>query len=240
MKKIYTLLFLCSFVISADAQTQYGWVQKTSIPASGRHRSTALACGNRGYVGLGHINSIVDVLFDDWWEYDPGTDTWAQKANFGGGLRYHAAGFTIGNAMYVGTGRAPSSVLMTDFWKYSPATNTWTSVANFPGAARRGAVGFEINGYGYVGTGSYYTDFYRYDPVANSWSAIAPLAIGRTSSVGMSLNGKGYCGTGDIGGNSSDWYEYNPATNTWTPKASLTGLPRMEACGFTMGGRCYV
>ena len=239
-KKIYTLILLVIVAVSADAQTQYGWTQKSSLPAVGRHRSTALTCGNRAYLGLGHINSIVDVLYQDWWEYDPGSDTWSQKANYGGGLRYHATGFTIGNKMYVGTGRDPSAALHQDFWMYDPTTNTWTSIAAFPGQGRRGAVGFEINGYGYAGTGSYYNDFWKYDPVLNSWSSVAPIPTGRTSAVGMSLNGKGYCGTGDVGGNSGDWWEYNPANNTWTAKASLPGLPRMEACGFTMAGRCFV
>jgi N-acetylneuraminic acid mutarotase len=239
MRKI-TAIFIVFIACNVFAQTQYGWVQKSSIPATGRHRSTALSCGNRGYLGLGHINSVVDVLFDDWWEYDPGSDTWSQKANFAGGLRYHAAGFTIGNEMYVGTGRAPSSVLMTDFYKYSPATNTWTAVANFPGAARRGAVAFEINGAGYVGTGSYYGDWYKYNPTLNSWTAIASGPSARISAVGMSLNGKGYCGTGDVGGNTGDWWEYNPTTNQWTQKATLTGLPRMEACGFAFDGKCFV
>lgn len=241
MKKLFTLFILLSIADVALAQTQYGWVQKSSLPAIGRHRSTALSCGGRGYIGLGHINSVApDVLFQDWWEYDPGTDSWSQKANFGGGLRYHATGFTIGNTMYVGTGRAPSSVLMNDFWKYSPSTNTWTQVTNFPGQTRRGAVGFEISGYGYVGTGSYYADWYKYNPTTNSWSPISNGPTGRISAVGMSLNGKGYCGTGDIGGNSGDWWEYNPTTNTWTQKATLTGLPRMEACGFALDGKCFV
>lgn len=240
MRKFYTLLIVFAS-IGSIAQTQYGWVQKTSLPATGRHRSTALSCGNRGYVGLGHINSVPpDILFQDWWEYDPGSDTWSQKANFGGGLRYHASGFTIGNQIYVGTGRAPNSVLMNDFWKYDPSTNTWSAVANFPGTARRGAVGFEINGYGYVGTGSYYGDWYRYNPISNSWAPIASGPPARISGVGMSLNGKGYCGTGDIGGNTGDWWEYNPTSNQWLQRATLTGLPRMEACGFAFDGKCFV
>jgi len=240
MKKSVTLFVLSVLCVCVEAQTQYGWIEKSGLPAPGRHRSTALTCGNRGYVGLGHVNSVVDVLYQDWWEYDPGSDTWSQKANYAGGLRYHAAGFTIGNYMYVGTGRDPSATLHTDFWKFDPVNNTWTSVASLPGPARRGAVGFEISGYGYIGTGSYYADFYKYNPTSNTWSSIASITTGRTSAVGMSLNGKGYCGTGDVGGNSGDWWEYNPATNTWTPKAPFPGLPRMEACGFTMGGRCFL
>lgn len=240
MRKIITLFLLVVLYSNAGAQTQYGWIQKSSLPAPGRHRATALSCGNRGYLGLGHVNSVVDVLYQDWWEYDPGSDTWSQKANYAGGLRYHATGFTIGNYMYVGTGRDPSAALHQDFWKYDPANNTWTSVASFPGAARRGAVSFEIAGYGYTGTGSYYNDFYKYNPTTNSWTPVSSLPTGRTSAVGMSLNGKGYCGTGDVGGNSGDWWEYNPVTDAWTPKTSLPGLPRMEACGFTMAGRCFV
>lgn len=241
MRKLFTLVLFIMIADGALAQTQYGWVQKASLPALGRHRSTALSCGNRAYVGLGHINSVApDVLFEDWWEYDPGSDSWSQKANFMGGLRYHATGFTIGNDMYVGTGRAPSGVLKQDFYKYSPATNTWVQVANFPGTVRRGAVGFEIGGYGYAGTGSYYADWYKYNPTTNTWSPIAQGPTGRISAVGMSLNGKGYCGTGDIGGNSGDWWEYNPTTNVWTQKATLTGLPRMEATGFPLFGKCFV
>lgn len=240
MKKIFTLLLFLSLVDCAVGQQQYGWVQKSSLPASGRHRSTMLACGNRVYLGLGHVNSVVDVIYNDWWEYDPGSDSWSQKANYGGGLRYHATGFTIGNYMYVGTGRDPSGTLHKDYWEYDPTTNTWTSIANFPGAGRRGAVSFAINGYGYSGTGSYNADWYKYNPTSNSWSPIPNGPAGRTSSVGMELNGKGYCGTGDIGGNTGDWWEYNPTTNTWTQKATLTGAPRMEACGFAFDGKCFV
>ncbi len=240
MKKIFTLLFVLLLCICVEAQTQYGWEQKSSLPAVGRHRSTALTCGNRAYLGLGHVNAVSNILYEDWWEYDPGTDTWSQKANFGGGLRYHCAGFTIGNYMYVGTGRNTTSTLFTDMWRYDPVNNSWITVASIPGPARRGAVGFEINGYGYLGTGSYYGDFYRYNPVSNTWTAIASITPGRISAVGMSLNGKGYVGTGDIGGNSGDWWEYNPLANTWTQKAALAGLPRMEACGFAFDGKCFV
>ncbi|GAB4133688.1 MAG: kelch repeat-containing protein [Bacteroidia bacterium] len=245
MKKIYSFTLLLCFIFGisdSNAQTQYAWVQKAKFGGVARHRASGASCGNRGYMGLGHYNSVApDVLFQDWWEYDPGTDTWTQKANFGGGLRYHCAAFTIGNFIYIGTGRAPNSVLMNDFWKYDVVNNTWSPIANFPGAARRGAVAFAINGFGYVGTGSYYADFYKYDPVANQWTAVAPLpASGRISAVAFMINNKGYVGTGDVGGPSGDLWEYNPTTNSWTAKANLPGLPRMEATGFALNGKGYI
>jgi N-acetylneuraminic acid mutarotase len=219
----------------------YAWTQKESCPATGRHRGIAISIGNRGYAGLGHVNAITDILYKDWWEYDPGTNSWTQKADFAPGLRMHPTGFSIGNYGYVGTGRDGSGVQQADFYRYDPATNTWTAIPPMPATGRRGAVAFAVGGKGYVGTGSYTSDFYCYDPVMNSWTAIAPYPGGsRISSVAFSIGSKGYVGTGDNGGPTADFWEYDPALNTWTPRAPLAGLPRMEAAGFGLMGYGYI
>ena len=250
MKKNYTrkpvnvlvTLFCVSMLsIATFAQNNLTWIQKAGFPGPARHRATGASVGNRGYFGLGHVNSVFDILFDDWFEYDPGSDSWTQKANFPGGQRYHAATFTIGNKIYVGTGRDPSSTLRTDFYCYDAATNSQSAITSFPGSGRRGAVGFAINGYGYVGTGSGTSDFFRYNPTTNSWSPVASLpGTGRISAVAFEINGKGYLTTGDDGGPTNDMWEYNPTLDTWTAKANLPGLPRMEACGFVLNGLAYV
>lgn len=250
MKKSYTPTSLKFFVtcfcgmffsLAVLAQSNLTWIQKAGFPGPARHRSTGASAGNRGYMGLGHVNSVFDVLFDDWFEYDPGTDSWMQKANFPAGPRYHATSFTIGNKIYVGTGRDINAVLHNDFYCYDPATNTWTAIAQFPGAGRRGAIGFAINGYGYVGTGSYHSNFFRYDPVTNTWLQRMSLpGTGRISAVAFAINGKGYLTTGDFGGPAGDMWEYDPALDMWTAKANLPGLPRMEACGFALDGLGYV
>jgi N-acetylneuraminic acid mutarotase len=220
----------------------YAWTQKASVPALGRHRGVAISIGSRGYAGLGHINAITDILFKDWWEYDPGTNSWTQRADFGPGLRMHPTGFTIGNYGYVGTGRDNSGIEQNDLYRYDPSTNTWAAMAPMPATGRRGAVGFAINGKGYIGTGSYGASFYEYNPVSNSWTMKAPVpGPGRISAVGFSIGSKGYIGTGDTGGPNTDFYEYNPATNTWTTKAPLNiGPARMEAAGFEMQGYGYI
>ena len=241
MKKF---LPLCIFLFAFNgifAQSQYGWVQKAGFPGPARHRATGATAGNRGYMGLGHVNSVFDVLYDDWFEYDPGTDTWTQKANFPAGPRYHATSFVIDDIIYVGTGRDINANLYQDFWKYNPATNTWAAIANFPGAGRRGAVGFTINGYGFVGTGSYHSNFFRYDPATNSWTQMLSLpGTGRTSGVGFAIGSKGYITTGDMGGPLNDIWEFDPVLNTWTQKANLPGLARMEAGGFVLNGKGFV
>src|SRR5438045_7987523 len=87
----------------------------------------------------------------DFWEYDPATDTWTQKADFGGVARNRATGFSINGKGYIGTGWDGS--FRKDFWEYDPATNTWTLKADFGGTARYSAPGFSIGNKGYVGTG---------------------------------------------------------------------------------------
>ena len=38
----------------------------------------------------------------------PATNTWTQKADFGGAGRYYATGFSIGSKGYIGTGYTSS------------------------------------------------------------------------------------------------------------------------------------
>lgn len=219
----------------------YAWSQRTSVPAIGRHRGTACAVAMRGYVGMGHINAITDIIYDDWWEYDPSSNSWTQKASFPPGPRMHPTSFSIGNYAYVGTGRDAAYVERNDLWRYDPGTNSWAPMASMPSAGRRGAVAFSVGGMGYIGTGTYTSDFWKYNPITNSWSGIPPYpGGGRISSVAFAIGDKGYVGTGDNGGPTGDFYEYDPATNMWTPKAMLTGLPRMEAAAFELNGKGYI
>ena len=62
-------------------------------------------------MGTGDIGAA-NEYFADFWEYDPSTNVWTQKADFGGGARSGAVGFSIGSKGYIGTGGA------NDFWEY--------------------------------------------------------------------------------------------------------------------------
>ena len=80
------------------------WTQKASFGGAGRWYGTGFSIGNRGYVGLGNSVTGNPPYNQDFWEYNPTTDTWTQVANFGGGPRIWAPGFSIGSKGYVGTG----------------------------------------------------------------------------------------------------------------------------------------
>ena len=138
------------------------------------------------------------MYYGDFWEYDPDTDAWTQKADFGGTVRAGTASFSIGTKGYIGTGYN-DPIVYNDFYEYDPDTDAWTQKADFGGTARHGAVGFSIGTKGYIGTGSDYSqnDFWEYNPDTDVWIQRADFGgTARLSAVGFSIENKGYIGTG--------------------------------------------
>lgn len=209
------------------------WTRKADIGgATGRYSAIGFSIGQKGYVGTGDI-ATYPPHSKDFWEYDPATDTWIRKADFGGAGRQYAAAFVVNGKGYVGTGYNDSR--LNDFWEYNPSTNTWVQKANFIGSNRLGAVAFSIGNIGYLGSGegnsSNYNDFYAYDPTLNTWTQkkeFGGAAIDRA--VGFSIDNNGFIGTGWDRGRVSyqDFWEY-------TPNAISTGPPTITSFSPTSG-----
>lgn len=221
--------------------------------------AVGFSIGNKGYIGTGYgYTNQIQSCKKDFWEYNPATDSWTQKADFGGGLRCNAAGFSLNNKGYIGTGQTETA-LFRDFWEYNPAKNKWTRKADLGGVARKCATGFSISqgtiNKGYIGTGLLpvgttplnLQDFWEYDPVTNTWSQKTDFpGIPRWAAVSFSIDGKGYLGTGINYVSASeiswfqDFYEYDPGENTWTRKADFIGTERAYAVGFSIGSMGYI
>src|SRR6266496_1707430 len=136
-------------------------------------------------------------------QYSTAQNTWTQKADFGGGAREYATGFSIGTKGYIGTGYDNFNNALKDFWEYDPTTNTWKQKADFGGTARYYTTGFSIGTKGYIGTGvenggaSFVKDFWEYDPTTNTWTRKADFGgTARYGAGGFSIGTKGYLGTG--------------------------------------------
>ena len=246
MRPNYSYLLLFLLWLPLDSFSSVHWNQVSSHPSNARHRSSAFSIGNKGYFGGGHINSGVPVWHQDWWQYDPASDSWTQIADYGGGAHYHSSVFVIEEFGYVGCGENEMSLYTTEFWKYIPQVNIWEPIADFPGTPRRGAAGFSINNMGYVGCGQsdggYEVDFFRFDPSVNTWYQVADfIGEARSSAVSFSYNGKGYVGTGHIWGDDvKDFYMYDPSTDSWTQKADVSDIDRQDATGFVLNGYGYI
>ena len=237
--------FKRSFYVYSPALSIWQQIASLGGAAGGglaRNMASATTIGNFGYVGLGQ-GSL--AYMNDWWQYDPATDTWTQKANLPGVSRRGAVSFTIGAMGYVGLGETQNG-FVNDFWQYNPSSNTWISKAIFGGTGRRLAAAFVIGTKAYVGTGDAVAaknDFWEYDSSTNTWTQKADFAgSSRTGAVAFEINGFGYLGTGYDTSSSykRDLWQYDVLADTWTPITNFAGTARANAVAFKIDGKVYL
>lgn len=208
------------------------WSSKASFPGNGGtgiYYSTGFAVGGKGYLCCGKIGP--SYYSNELWEYNPGSNSWLQKAYLPGVVRYGGSAFTIGNYAYYGFG-TDENMFDNDFYRYDPASNTWTTLANFPGSPRFNGSTFVLYNYGYLVFGSdggYKDELWQYDPSIDYWYAKASFPGGaRRSAAAFAINNRGFAGTGKgLSGTRRDFWEYIP-----TLPASVDELNRDEL--FTM------
>ncbi|HTF03724.1 MAG TPA: kelch repeat-containing protein [Bacteroidia bacterium] len=176
------------------------WLQRASLPASGRWMAAAFATGGKGYLGTGSSGT---AYLQDFWEYDPSNNTWTQKQNFPYPITL-ASSFDLNLKGYVLCGNDTTTVGISpsqnEIWEYDPALDSWTQKSNLPGSNRAGASTFTIGSLGYVtlgrGTG-YPVDSWSYDPSTDTWSPVASFpSMGRWMTASFSIGNAGYITTG--------------------------------------------
>lgn len=246
MRNLLILLLICvsTQLIARDSLL---WEQKANMEAIARHRCSAFTIGDKGYVGLGHYNSVVNVAHADFWRYDIATNSWTQIPDFPPGPRYYCYEFVIGENAYVGAGRDVAGVRYNDHWEYSAVTNQWTQKTNFPGSVRAGCKGFTINGIGYAGIGTAQgasddNAMFAYHPTTDTWSPIATFPGTKREAFSVfTINNLGYVTCGENGNQGlNDIWEYNPTTDIWTQKADAGPIGRMAPIAFSLNGKGYI
>ena len=106
------------------------WTEKKAFPASARIGVVHFTIGNVEYIGLGRDAGVQPLSYDDFYVYDPASDTWTQanyltadgKTNtllIPGGGRHNAIIFTINDKIYMGLGFHYTTTLL-DFYEYDP------------------------------------------------------------------------------------------------------------------------
>ena len=226
------VLFFLSLNLLAD---KFVWNAKTGYPGVGRHRSSGIGIGNKVYYGLGHVSSgTANIGFQDWWEFDPATNAWTQKANYAH-ESHGAVGFSIGNKGYMGAGDSESIGANTNFYEYDPIGNTWSPKAPCP-LSDDGHVSFTINGLGYIGLGYGGAELHSYNPITNIWSLATNLIPGSWWGTSFVINNKAYY----IPSFSTTLYQFDPVTGIVTIKAPFIGVGRIAAAGFSVRGKGYV
>lgn len=214
---LFVVFFVCA-VNHASAQ----WNQLADFGGSARHRATCMSIGNKAYLGLGHINGTgVETYFSDWWEYDPATNSWTQKADFPFvGINefqnmLDSRGIEIEGEGYVGKFSSHP------FFRYAPATNTWTELNPMPpGGNIVGSRPLALDHLAYYFNND---DSLRiYNSQLDTWSVNAAFQLPEPEAQFeywinvFSFNGKMYFKKNDTQNQQYDFWEYEVSTNNWT------------------------
>lgn len=232
------------------------WSQMMTLPASTRRNATGVAIGDKGYVGLGADSSVSTAgsILSDWWEYDPVSNGWTQKASYPGGIDifgnsgiqgvYFATAFSIDTKGYVCGGKMGSDFYGTDLWEYDPGSDLWTRMADFPGGDRYQLSSFGVEGNGYVGMGIdhdlFRKDWWKYDPSLNSWTQTTSLpGSERGAASTFVLGQRGFVVFGSDGGYKDELWQYNPFTESWNIKANFPPSGRKNGIAFAIGDKGY-
>ncbi len=176
------------------------WTQKADYAGEGfTSRPFAFSIGDKGYMGSG-IDNIEFNYVTDFWGYNPESNVWSRKADFGGEGRTDAVSFSTAEKGYVGLGFNQVSGSLNDFWEFDPQTEAWTQLADFGGARRSKATGFTINDKAYVGMGSNFesgdlNDFWEYNTNENAWTQLSNIPTTNTSLFSsFTSNERGFVG----------------------------------------------
>jgi hypothetical protein len=222
------------------------WTQKANLPGVARRNAIAFTINGKGYVGTGYsqAESILGVELSDFWEYNPTTNSWTQRASYPVAI-YFATGFAIGNKGYVCGGKTGPNFYTAQMYQYDPVTNQWTPRAPFPGGVRYQLASFVIENSGYVGLGTdqdmYRKDWYEYKPSLDQWIQRADLpASERGSTHDFAIGSRGFICMGTNGGYLDDLWEYNPANDTWYVRATYGGSKRKNGVAFALYGKGFV
>lgn len=244
--KINLLKVLCFLVtIAAPLDCLFGqWVEVASPPDNFITDHTyGFALDGMGYLVSGTTEE--GFVSNDFYQYDPATDSFTQLEDFPGGHRGFAIGDTWDGKAYFGFG-ARGTTRFDDLWVYDPAIGTWEQLASCPCNERTHPAFVAHNGKVYVGLGGSefgdLDDWWIYDIATDAWEVGARFpGLARHHPYQFGIGDYIYVGFGHGGPNIfNEWYRYDPATDTWEEVATLPAEGRVAGQQFSWNGKGYI
>lgn len=141
--RTHLLLVNCLLLFGLNASAQI-FTQKADLPEP-RYRAFSFAAAGKLFTGCGRDDG--DVMNNAFWEYDPSTDQWIQKADYPtpparGGIAMVIDGVPYARSGWDGT------VSFSDWNRYDVATDSWVLMNEPTGDMGAYAGVFTLNGKG--------------------------------------------------------------------------------------------
>ena len=203
------------------------WTIKAPMPI-GLHHAGIGVTGGRLYVIGGYLQSGLSV----WqpaatvYEYDPATDTWAERAPMPAPRGALSVAVHEGKLYAIGGYDRKANSAAVEV--YDPERNTWTSRASLP-TPRDHLATATVSGKVYAIGGRLNGDYRRnlsvtevYDPITDRWALAADLPIARSGITAAEVGGMVYVFGGEGGdGTFRENEAYDPARDTWQTMAPM-------------------
>ncbi len=202
---------------------------------------------NKIYVfgGSSAANSFATAIGNNQ-EYDPGTNTWANKAAMPTAAMLPGAA-TVGAKIYVMGGFNGTNDIANN-QEYDPVANTWAAKTALP--KRRDGFGIGVIGGKVYIAGGYEDDplntftivakSSEYDPGTNAWSAKADMPAARWGAGSAVVNSRLFILGGTAGGSgTATAFAYDPTGDVWSVKTEMTQM-RKQATASAVGARLFV
>lgn len=235
---------LCTIALAACAASASAqeWTQQADMPGPGRHHPVNFVLDGYGYAATGTTTSA--GTSDDFYRYDPTSNSWEILPDFPGPDRSYAYGGAYNGKGYLGFGIA--GIYLNDLWEYDPEDGAWTQLASLPGAGRtHPAFIITPNGKIYMGTGQgaggNLRDWWEYDIASNQWTRRADLpGPTRHHPFYFNIGNVPYVCFGHGALIYNDVYRFDPVGLTWTQMDNLPAEGRVAGQQFSYGGKGYV
>lgn len=228
-KFLLSLLFLL-FLIPCQGQ----WTQLGDAPFE-THHSNGFGFNGKGYIVKGRPDQNGLQSQNQFWEYDPQTDTWSLLNYIDAPNREFSIGDDMDGKYYFGFG-----IGRNDLWEFDPVANTFTELPSCPCTPRAHPALVAHKDKIYMGSGSSANgdlrDWWVFDFATQTWEQ-------KTDIPGPVRHHPFQFGIGDEifvgGGHRDNWIKFNIITEEWTPFDS-TPEGRVAGTQFSYEGKGFV
>lgn len=230
------------------------WDEMAPFPGTARVNAAAAVVSDLAYVGLGFNAELKiydeDSNLNDFWRYDPKSDSWSRLADFPAESTVKPICFAFEGKIYVGFGFTGYS-FTNEMWMYNPENNSWTALPDSPVPPRSGGAACQNSEYLFFGTGfdtKTLSDWWRYDLKSSLWEEVKSIpGTGRVTATAFSVDERIFIAAGRYfrgeytGGHlKDDLLEYDVDKNKWYYLGKISGGGRENAVSFVVGGRAFI
>lgn len=128
------------------------WTKKADFIGQPRAYASAMPLYTTAAIGLGRGDSIPNVLYDDFYVFDPAGNSWVRTLDFPASKRYGASAFGLGFLGYIVGGS--DGLPRKDFYEYNDISKTWDRLPNLPDSARLLGISGIVGKMAYFGLGA--------------------------------------------------------------------------------------